>query len=478
MALCKRIIARLDIKGAKLVKGIQFEGVRVIGDAKDAASRYSVTGVDEILYVDTVASLYGRNGLGDLLRFSTRDVFIPITAGGGVRSLKDAGDLLSAGADKIAINTAALRRPELLHEVVSVYGSQCVVLSVQAKKIGPSNWEAMGESGRERSGRCVVEWIQLAQDMGVGEVLLTSVDRDGTCSGPDYDLIKTVKAGINVPLIVGGGISAVRDVKKTLNMKGVSGVVIGSGLHRKSLDIKKVKEECQKEETRMVNIVSIDTQKPRLDDLAKVKVGVVDYGMGNVQSLINAYSGLGASCLVTHDLEVLEECDILTLPGVGAFPAGMEALKVRSLDKFIREWALSGRPLLGVCLGMQMLFDEGEEFQRCRGLGLLEGRVEQIKIDERNGEVLPHIGWDELIPCQETCSKYKLDIPKDQYFVHSFYAAKVPNEVVLAKCQYGSGEPFPAAVIKGNIAGFQFHPERSGHSGLTLLRDICMCIGS
>ena len=172
MALCKRIIARLDIKGSRLIKGIRLEGLRVIGDPEQAAVRYYQNGADELLYLDAVASLYGRNSLNELLRNTRGKVFVPVTAGGGIRSVEDAAELLAAGADKVAINTAALNKPELIAELSEAFGSQCVVLSVQARKKAPNSWEAMAECGREKTGWDVLEWIQKAESLGCGEILL------------------------------------------------------------------------------------------------------------------------------------------------------------------------------------------------------------------------------------------------------------------------------------------------------------------
>ena len=179
MALCKRLIARLDVKGSRLIKGVRFEGLRVVGDPSDSAIRYAQAGADELLYIDAVASLFGRNSLSGLLRQASSKVFIPITAAGGVRSVDDAAALLAAGADKVAVNTAALERPQLITELAEAFGRQCVVASIQARRTSSGEWEAMKEAGRERTGRDVAEWIHLLQELGAGELLLTS-ESDGT----------------------------------------------------------------------------------------------------------------------------------------------------------------------------------------------------------------------------------------------------------------------------------------------------------
>ena len=168
----QRLIARLDIKGPKLIKSVHLEGLRVVGEPQDFARRYYEAGADELLYVDIVASLYGRNSLHDIVRRATQDVFVPITVTGGLRSTDDVRDVLGAGADKVGINTAAIARPELIREVSQRFGSQCMVLSIEAKRIAPGRWEALTDTGRERSGVDVVEWAKRGVELGAGEILL------------------------------------------------------------------------------------------------------------------------------------------------------------------------------------------------------------------------------------------------------------------------------------------------------------------
>ena len=179
-----RLIARLDIKSPNLIKGINLEWVRVVGDPHEYATRYFHEGIDEILYMDCVASLYGRNNLTTLVRETADDVFVPMTVGGGLRSLADADEVMRAGADKVSINTAALRRPEILREVSRRYGAQAMVLSVEAKRRrGGGGWEVYVDNGREKTGLDVIEWVQQAVDLGVGEILVTSVDKGGMRGG-------------------------------------------------------------------------------------------------------------------------------------------------------------------------------------------------------------------------------------------------------------------------------------------------------
>ena len=174
-----RLIPRLDIKGPNLIKGVHLEGLRVLGNPRDFARRYYAAGADELIYVDVVASLYGRNSLHDIIRSAADDVFIPLTVAGGLRSVEDVRGVLLAGADKVGINTAATKRPDLVREVSETFGSQCMVLSIEAKQVGVGKWEAYTDNGRERTGLDVVEWAARGVSMGAGEILLTSVDREG-----------------------------------------------------------------------------------------------------------------------------------------------------------------------------------------------------------------------------------------------------------------------------------------------------------
>jgi cyclase len=207
-----RIIARLDIKGPNLIKGIHLEGLRVIGPPNEHAFKYYKQGADELIYMDCVASLYGRNSLGDIIQNATKDVFVPITVGGGIRSVEDATNLLRYGADKVAVNTAAVANPQLISDISQRFGSQCMVLSIEAKQISPNKWEVFTDNGRECSGLDVIDWIKKGIDLGAGEILLTSVDREGTRKGFDIPLIQAVTQEVSVPVIASGGMGKPEDM--------------------------------------------------------------------------------------------------------------------------------------------------------------------------------------------------------------------------------------------------------------------------
>ncbi len=226
-----RLIARLDIKGANLIKGVHLEGLRVIGSPAEHALRYYQQGVDELLYMDCVASLYGRNHLGDIVRSAAENIFVPMTVGGGIRSVDDATQILRAGADKVAVNTAAVANPQLITDIARRFGSQCMVISVEAKQIGPQRWEVYTDNGRERTGLDVIEWVKRSVELGAGEVLLTSIDREGTRKGFDIDLARAVTTEVSVPVIASGGMGAPKDCVDVVRAGGADAVAMADILH-------------------------------------------------------------------------------------------------------------------------------------------------------------------------------------------------------------------------------------------------------
>jgi len=237
-----RLIARLDVKGPNLVKGVQLEGLRKIGDPNVFAKEYYDQGIDELIYIDIVASLYERNNLLEIVRRTTKDVFIPLTVGGGLRTVENVRDVLRAGADKVAINTAAIKRPELIREISKRFGSQCMVLSIEAKKVREGKWEAYYDNGREKTGIDVIEWAKRGYEHGAGEILLTSVDMEGTAKGFDIDLVKAASDAVPIPLIASGGMGNVNDMINVINDGCADAIAMAHVLHYKKLTIQEVRE--------------------------------------------------------------------------------------------------------------------------------------------------------------------------------------------------------------------------------------------
>lgn len=240
-----RLIARLDIKGPNLIKGIHLEGLRVIGSPGEHALRYYLQGVDELIYMDCVASLYGRNHLGDIVRSAAENIFVPMTVGGGIRSVEDATQILRAGADKVAVNTAAVANPQLVTDIARRFGSQCMVLSIEAKQVGPERWEVYTDNGRERTGLDVIEWVKRGVDMGAGEVLLTSVDREGSRKGFDIALVRAVTAEVSVPVIASGGMGKPDDLISVVRDGGADAVAMADILHYKRAEIGDVRDVAE-----------------------------------------------------------------------------------------------------------------------------------------------------------------------------------------------------------------------------------------
>lgn len=195
----------MDVKGPNLVKGVHLEGLRVLGKPEDFAQRYYEQGADELIYLDVVASLYGRENLLEIVRRAAGHIFIPLTAGGGLRTIDDIRSLLRAGADKVAINTAATRNPRLISEAARAFGSQCIIVSIAAKYRDNGRYEALTDNGREKSGRDVFEWAREAVELGAGELLVTSIDREGTGRGYDLELVRKIAESVPVPVIACGG---------------------------------------------------------------------------------------------------------------------------------------------------------------------------------------------------------------------------------------------------------------------------------
>lgn len=235
-----RLIARLDIKSGSLIKGVRFEGVRKLGNPSDFAQKYYVQGIDEIVFIDTVASLYGRPQLGTIVETVSNTVFVPLTVGGGIRSIHDAESLFQLGADKVAINSAGVTNPKLLNQIASTFGSQALVGSIHAKRRGTS-WECLTEQGREQTGIDLRDRIRQLIDQGAGEILITSVDNDGVRRGFDLDLCDAAVSASSVPVVLGGGCGSVKDLLELRVRKNLSGIAVGSAFHYEALGVAEAK---------------------------------------------------------------------------------------------------------------------------------------------------------------------------------------------------------------------------------------------
>lgn len=226
-----RVIPRLDIKGPNVVKGIQFDGFRVLGPPEYFAERYYQDGADELIFQDTVASLYRRNSVIPIVKKTAERVFIPITVAGGLRTVDDIREILRAGADKVAINTAAVEHPELITRAVQMFGSQCIVSSIEVHRTGPGKYELWTDYGRQVTGIDAFEWAQRVVELGVGEIMLTSIDREGTGRGYDLELVRKFAAALPVPVIACGGAGSPADLVRAAREGEADAVSAASIFH-------------------------------------------------------------------------------------------------------------------------------------------------------------------------------------------------------------------------------------------------------
>ena len=225
-----RLIARLDINNEYVIKGKYLEGLRKVGKPNQLASRYYKDGIDEIIFLDAVASLYDRNSLTEIIKQSCREIFVPITVGGGIRTLKDIRNVLNAGADKVAINSQAVRDIQFVKKAVETFGAQAIVGSIVGIK-HRNRWEAFMDNAKHRTNKDAIEWVKVLEDMGVGEIMINSIDKDGIEDGFDIELIQKISESVNVPVIAASGAGMTSHIVDVCQQTGCDAVAVGSILH-------------------------------------------------------------------------------------------------------------------------------------------------------------------------------------------------------------------------------------------------------
>jgi len=238
----KRIIARIDVKNEFVIKGIHLEGLRKVGDPNKLAKKYYCDGVDEIIFMDAVAAYYDRNSLTEIIERACKDVFVPITVGGGIRKIEDIQIALNAGADKTAINTKAVKDPSFIKEASKVFGSQCIVSSIDVLKVGIDKWEVYTDNGREPTGIDAIEWAKKVEYLGAGEIMLTSINEEGTKKGFDIELNNRISQAVNIPIISSGGAGKSEDVADLMEKSGIDAVALASLFHYQIETVNTLKE--------------------------------------------------------------------------------------------------------------------------------------------------------------------------------------------------------------------------------------------
>ena len=242
----KRIIPCLDVKNGRVVKGVNFVGLKDAGDPVEAAIRYNEEGADELTFLDITASWENRKPIVDIIKEVAKEVFIPLTVGGGISSLNDIYDLLNVGCDKVSINSAAVKRADFIDESAKRFGSQCIVVAIDVKKKAPNKWNVFIKGGREDTGLDAIEWAKEVVDRGCGEILLTSMDTDGTKKGFDIEITEKISSLINVPVIASGGAGKMEHFKEAFEHKA-DAALAASIFHFKEIDIIELKKYLKKE---------------------------------------------------------------------------------------------------------------------------------------------------------------------------------------------------------------------------------------
>lgn len=239
--LAKRIIPCLDVRDGKVVKGVNFVGIKEVGDPVELAKQYSDANADEIVFLDITASHEGRSTMLDVVRRTAEVVFVPLTVGGGIRTIDDVRDTLRAGSDKVGINSAAVRTPELINEAAAMFGRQCIVCAVDAKRMD-DDWHVVINGGRIDTGKDLIEWVKELEERGAGEILLTSMDADGTKAGYDLEMTKAVCDAVNIPVIASGGAGSIDDFAEVFEETGCDAALAASLFHYGELTIDEVKD--------------------------------------------------------------------------------------------------------------------------------------------------------------------------------------------------------------------------------------------
>lgn len=241
--LAKRIIPCLDVRDGKVVKGINFVGIKEVGDPVECAAEYDRQGADEIVFLDITASNEGRGTMLDVVRRTAQKVFVPLTVGGGIRTIEDFRDTLRAGADKVSVNSAAVKNPQLIKEAADIFGCQCVVVAIDAKKCEDGHYTVVINGGRIDVGIDAVEWAKKAEELGAGEILLTSMDTDGVKGGFDLDMLNAVCSVVKIPVIASGGCGKLEHFTEVFEKTNASAALAASLFHYKELTVGEVKEE-------------------------------------------------------------------------------------------------------------------------------------------------------------------------------------------------------------------------------------------
>jgi len=432
-----------------------LEGLKVVGLPSELSFKYANQGADEIFFQDNVASLYQRNSLHEIIQQVASNINIPLTVGGGIRTIDDIEKVLISGADKISINTKFIEDISFLRKAVNVFGSQAIGASVESKLIG-NDWFAFTDNGRVNSGKKVLDWIMELQESGVGEIIITSIDKDGTKKGFDLKLAEKIDKIIKVPTIFSGGAGTIKDIKKILNYQSIDGVAIASLLHLESVKIYDIKRNLQKKN----KITRVNIRKN------KNKVYIYKTKICNLRSLYNSVKKI-CEVEVIEGTKINSNIDRLILPGVGSFSELSKEFNENKKSE-IYSFVEKGKPLLGICLGAQILFTRGFENGKNKGLNIIEGDVRNINdINKNIMTKIPNIGWFPISFKKHQIFK-SINNNCEMYFIHSYNFVPKDKKIIFGKIKEKS---INAICIKNNVIAVQFHPEKSGLVGMKFIEN-------
>lgn len=243
--LAKRIIPCLDVRNGKVVKGVNFEGIKDVGDSVLYAEEYNKQGADELVFYDITASYEGRGVFLDVVRETAKKVFVPLTVGGGIKTIDDIRETLRAGADKVSVNSQAVQNPQLIKDGAGIFGSQCICVGIDAKKIGDKKWTVYINGGRVDMKLDLIEWVHTIEKLGAGEICLNSIDADGTKNGFDIDMLDAVCKAVNIPVIASGGAGKIEDFSEVFEKTGATAALAASLFHFNELTVGEVKKYCK-----------------------------------------------------------------------------------------------------------------------------------------------------------------------------------------------------------------------------------------
>ena len=243
--LAKRIIPCLDVRNGKVVKGVNFEGIKDVGDPVLYAEEYNKQGADELVFYDITASYDGRGVFLDVVRETAKKVFVPLTVGGGIKTVDDIRETLRAGADKVSVNSQAVQNPQLIKDGADIFGSQCICVGIDAKKVGDKKWTVYINGGRVDMKLDLIEWVHTIEKLGAGEICLNSIDADGTKNGFDIDMLDAVCKAVNIPVIASGGAGKIEDFSEVFEKTGATAALAASLFHFNELNVGEVKKYCK-----------------------------------------------------------------------------------------------------------------------------------------------------------------------------------------------------------------------------------------